>query len=120
MRFSYDVSGLLEVDILVPETGQRVSLTINDGNVADPAALEKARAALAGLKVHPRDEAENKAAIARGEKCFENFLGEQRYWVDEVMSRFMAALETQDPRVIETARKELHAALDQLEGETFL
>ena len=79
-----------------------------------------ARAALAGLKVHPRDEAENKAAIARGEKCFENFLGEQRYWVDEVLSRFMAALETQDPRVIETARKELHAALDQLEGETFL
>ena len=120
VRFSYDVSGLLEVDILVPETGQRVSLTINDGNVADPAALEKARAALAGLKVHPRDEAENKAAIARGEKCFENFLGEQRYWVDEVLSRFMAALETQDPRVIETARKELHAALDQLEGETFL
>ncbi len=120
VRFSYDISGLLEVDIVVPESGETVSLTINDGNVADAAALEKARAALAGLKVHPRDEAENKAAIARGEKCFENFLGEQRYWVGEVIARFTAALETQDPRTIETARKELHAALDQLEGETFL
>lgn len=120
VRFSYDVSGLLEVDIVVPETGERVSLTINDGNVADPAALEKARASLAALKLHPREAAENKAAIARGEKCFENFLGEQRYWVGEVIARFTAALETQDPRTIETARKELHAALDQLEGETFL
>lgn len=120
VRFSYDVSGLLEVDILVAQTGESVSLTINDGMAGDAAALEKARNALAGLKVHPRDEAENKAAIARGEKCFENFLGEQRFWVGEVIGSFNAALETQDPRTIEAARKELHLALDQLEGETFL
>ncbi|WP_447728037.1 Hsp70 family protein [Sphingomonas koreensis] len=120
VRFSYDVSGLLEVDILVAQTGESVSLTINDGMAGDEAALEKARNALAKLKVHPRDEAENKAAVARGEKCFENFLGEQRFWVGEVMNRFNAALETQDPRTIEAARKELHHALDQLEGETFL
>lgn len=120
VRFSYDVSGLLEVDIIVPQTGETVSLTINDGMAGDEKALEKARQSLAALKVHPRDEAENTAAIARGEKCFENFLGEQRYWVGEVLSRFAAALETQDPRTIETARKELHQALDTLEGETFL
>jgi len=120
VRFSYDVSGLLEVDILVAETGETVSLTINDGMAGDEAGLEKARNALAKLKVHPRDEAENKAAIARGEKCFENFLGEQRYWVGEVIGNFNAALETQDPRTIEAARKDLHLALDQLEGETFL
>lgn len=120
VRFSYDVSGLLEVDILVAETGESVSLTINDGMAGDEPALEKARSALAKLKVHPRDEAENRAAMARGEKCFENFLGEQRFWVGEVVARFNAALETQDPRTIETARKELHFALDQLEGETFL
>lgn len=120
VRFSYDVSGLLEVDILVAQTGESVSLTINDGMAGDEAALEKARNALAKLKLHPRDEAENKAAMARGEKCFENFLGEQRFWVGEVVARFNAALETQDPRTIEAARKELHLSLDQLEGETFL
>lgn len=120
VRFSYDVSGLLEVDIVVPQTGERVSLTINDGMAGDEAALDKARKSLAALKVHPRDEAENKAAIARGEKCYENFLGEQRYWVGEVLSRFTAALETQDPRTIDAARKELHQVLDSLEGETFL
>ncbi|MEG3181524.1 Hsp70 family protein [Sphingomonas sp. LT1P40] len=120
VRFSYDVSGLLEVDIVVPKTGEKISLTINDGMAGDAAALEKARASLAGLKTHPRDEGENKAAIARGEKCFENFLGDQRIWVGEVIGRFTAALETQDPRAIEAARKELHEALDALEGETFL
>lgn len=120
VRFSYDVSGLLEVDIVVPQTGETQSLTINDGMAGDEASIAKARASLAALKRHPREEAENKAAIARGEKCYENFLGEQRYWVGEVLSRFTAALETQDPRTIEAARKELHGALDQLEGETFL
>jgi molecular chaperone HscC len=120
VRFSYDVSGLLEVDIIVPKTGETVSLTINDGSVSDPAALAQARAGLAALKTHPRDEAENRAAIARGEKCYENYLGHQREWVGEIVASFTAALDTQDPRVIETARKELHAALDSLEGETFL
>lgn len=120
VRFSYDVSGLLEVDIVVPQTGERVSLTINDGMAGDEASLARARAALAALKHHPREDAENRAAMARGEKCFENFLGEQRYFVGELIGRFTAALETQDPRVIEAARKELHGTLDQLEGETFL
>ncbi|PKP94057.1 MAG: molecular chaperone HscC [Alphaproteobacteria bacterium HGW-Alphaproteobacteria-16] len=120
VRFSYDISGLLEVDIVVPETGETVSLSINDGSVRDDAALAKARASLAALKVHPRDEAENRAAIARGEKCYENALGEQRFWVGEVIGRFTAALETQDPRTIEAARRDLHSALDQIEGETFL
>ncbi|MBX3594975.1 molecular chaperone HscC [Sphingomonas sp.] len=120
VRFSYDVSGLLEVDIEVAESGEKVSLTINDGMAGDEKSLAKARAALAALKTHPREEAENKAALARGEKCFENFLGEQRYWVGELISRFVAALDTQDPRTIDAARRELHQALDSLEGETFL
>ena len=102
------------------QTGETVSLTINDGMAGDEVSLADARASLAALKTHPRDEAENKAAMARGEKCFENFLGEQRYWVGEVLARFAAALDTQDPRTIEAARKELHGALDALEGETFL
>ena len=60
------------------------------------------RAALAQLKVHPRDEARNRAAMARA------------------VGQFESVLDRQDPRAVVLARGELLAALDQLEGESFL
>ena len=71
------------------------------------ANLEERRAALAKLKVHPRDQAENSAAMARAERCYENFLAEKRNYVGELILNFQAALDTQDPRTIETARTDL-------------
>ncbi len=65
-RFSYDSSGLLEIDVSVAETGVTRNLVIvDDEDAPDPAELEKRRAALAALKVHPRDDAENVALLAR-------------------------------------------------------
>ena len=121
VRFSYDVSGLLEVDIVVEKSGQRTSLTINGDTAAeDDAKLAAARAALAALKTHPRDDELNRAALARGEKCFENFLGAEREYIDQLIGRFQAVLDGQDPRAVEQARRELHEALDGIEGERFL
>ncbi|SDA36523.1 Hsp70 family protein [Sphingomonas sp. NFR15] len=120
VRFSYDVSGLLEVDIVVAQSGERTSLVINDDHVGDDAKIAERRALLASLKTHPRDEELNRAALARGEKCYENFLGDDRAHVDHLISRFQHALDGQDPRAVEQARAEFHAALDGLEGERFL
>lgn len=120
VRFSYDVSGLLEVDVHVIQSGERRQLVINDDVVGDPAAVEKSRKMLAALKVHPRDAEENQAAMARAERCYENHLGDERRWVEELIARFQAALDTQEPRTVEQARRQFHDALDQLEGKTFL
>ena len=86
----------------------------------DAGELERRRTALAKLKVHPRDEAINQAIITRGERCFEDTLGEQREYVSRSLSQFMAALETQDPRTVEAAREQFSKMLDAIEGETFL
>jgi molecular chaperone HscC len=120
VRFSYDVSGLLEVDIVVAQSGERTSLVINDDQAGDSEALATRRATLAALKTHPREEEANRAAMARGERAYENALGDQRSYIDALISRFQAALETQDPRNVDHARKEFHAAIDAIEGETFL
>ena len=110
-RFSYDINGLLEVDVVVPQTGERRQLTIMDDETTMAAGeLERRRAELARLKVHPRDEAVNRAAIARGERCYEEALGERREHIARCLSNFNAALETQDPRTVEAAREDFIAA----------
>ena len=120
-RFSYDINGLLEVDVNVPATNERRQLVICDPeSEMDAGELQRRREALAALKVHPRDEEANRAVLARAERCWQDSLGDRRVYVDEVIARFKAALETQDPRVTERAREALAAELDSLEGASFL
>jgi molecular chaperone HscC len=120
VRFTYDINGMLEVDVEVPRTGERRELVIVDEEGASAVDLEKRRAELAALKQHPRDADVNKAALARALRCFENFLGEERQYVSQATAQFESVLEGQDPREVERAREKLIAALDALEGETWL
>jgi molecular chaperone HscC len=119
-RFSYDASGLLEVDVTVPETGATKQLVISDDDAASDATLEARRAALAALKVHPRDDAANAAVLARAARCYESFLGERRDMVGQWILVFESELERQDPRAIEQARREIEERLNALEGERYL
>ncbi len=119
-RFSYDVNGLIEVDLHVLATGERRQLVIIDEDEPSGDGLEARRAALATLKIHPRDADPNRAALARAKRCYESFVGDRRERIGNAMAAFEAVLDLQDPRAAEPARKELLAALDALEGESFL
>jgi molecular chaperone HscC len=121
VRFSYDASGLLEVDVTVPETGEVRQLVIADEEQGeDAAALESRRAELARLKFHPREEDANRAVLERAKRCYEGHLGDMRAYVAGLISRFENALDSQDPRVVAAARTEVAAALDEIEGERIL
>lgn len=119
VRFSYDASGLLEVDVTVPATGQVYAFTISEGD-GSAGDLDRRREALAKLKVHPRDEAANAAAMARAERCYEAFLGDRRQHIGQMILMFQGVLDAQEPHAIHDARESLEQALDQLEGERFL
>jgi len=120
-RFSYDTSGLLEVDVTVPGTNVSRNLVIMDeADTMTAAEVAKRREALAGLKLHPREESENMAALARAARCYEGFIGDKREMVGRWIGAFEGALESQDPRTIKEARAQLVQALDGLEGERFL
>jgi molecular chaperone HscC len=119
-RFTYDVSGLLEVDVEVAGTGITEQLVIYDEETESEEKLAERRHALAALKVHPRDQDANRALLSRAERCYEGFLGERREFVGRLIAHFEAALATQDPRVIAHAGDEVTAHLDRLEGERFL
>ena len=120
-RFTYDINGLLEVDLFVPQSGERRQLVIMDKEAPmEPADIERRRQELAQLKVHPREHDANRALAARGERCYEAMLGDRREYVGRCLQQFVTAIESQDPRLIEAAREQFTKVLDTLEGETFL
>jgi len=120
-RFTYDVNGILEVEATVESTGAHHRLVI-EGNpgVLTPAEIEKRLAALAHLKMKPRDEAENVAALARAERLFEEMLGFRRERIGDWISEFLAALDSDDPKDAARARAVLMQRLDGIEPEPFL
>lgn len=119
-RFSYDINGLLEVDLHVPETDERRQLVIVDRAGVSEAEIDQRRKALARLKTHPRNTDAVRATLARANRCYENRVGAERDHVGDLISRFESLLEGQDPRQCEAARAEFSRLLDQLENETFL
>ncbi|HEV7689665.1 MAG TPA: molecular chaperone HscC [Hyphomonadaceae bacterium] len=119
-RFSYDINGLLEVDVHVPVTGERRQLLIVDREGISPEDIERRRGELAKLKVHPRDSDANRATMARAGRCYENSIGTEREHIGNLISQFGNVLERQDPRACEAARKELSEILDRIEGQAFL
>ncbi|GAB5482773.1 MAG: molecular chaperone HscC [Parasphingorhabdus sp.] len=118
-RFSYDVSGLLEVDVTVPETGQTKQMLIGQ-DVLDDNELQSRREILEKLKIHPRKETRNSAVISRGKRLYESLIGEMREHVGQLITGFEAVLDKQDQRAIEAAYEEVQQQLDQIEGERYL
>jgi molecular chaperone HscC len=117
VRFSYDSSGLLEVDVTVPATGQSRSLMIVDEeDRKDAREIARRREQLGKLKFHPREDAGNVAVMARAARCYEGFIGDDRQMVGHWITEFIGALDSQDPRRISDARALLVGNLDALEA----
>jgi molecular chaperone HscC len=117
VRFTYDTSGLLEVDLEVPASGLKRNLVIVDeDDRRTQKDVEARRKLLEKLKVHPRDEAENVALLARAERAYEGFTGHVRDVIGQGLTEFQGALEKQDPRIIADAREGLTQLLDHIEA----
>ena len=120
-RFSYDISGLLEIDVHVPMTDEHHQLVIlDDSEGMSSEEVQRRRERLAALKMHPREEHANVAALARGARCFEEALGDERAMIGRWILQFEGTLERQIPREIEQARTALMKALDSIDGKVFL
>jgi molecular chaperone HscC len=121
VRFTYDVNGLLEVEARVPatQTQQRLVIEHTPGAMS-PEEIDRCFAALADLKIHPRQHLENRALVERLARLYEQYLGERREWLGRQLSLFEAIVERQEPHDIAHARSELTRLLDHLEGPSWL
>jgi len=116
VRYTYDVNGILDVDIAVADHGIERNLVIRKlaGDVSDE-DIARRRIELAALKVHPRDQDQNRLVLARANRLYEQLLGDEREQVGRWLGQFEAALSRQDGHEIGEARKQFAAALDTLE-----
>ena len=97
VRFTYDNSGILEVEVVVVSTGSVHQLVI-EGNpgVLTAEQIAGRRAAMAALKVHPREQAENIAALAQAGRAYEESLGRTRMEIGNAIAEMLSALDRQE------------------------
>ncbi|WP_456254935.1 Hsp70 family protein [Pseudomonas iridis] len=115
VRFSYDINGLLEVDVTLLETGARYSHSIDRSPTGlDEQARKNSHDRLAALKVHPRDALPNRTLLARLERAWMQSLGTERERIAEWLHSFTTVLGGQQSSEIASHRAQLNSALDEL------
>jgi len=120
VRFSYDMNGILEVDITVQSTEFKRSKIINNssGNMNEK-EIEASIKKMQALKFHPRELEVNRVVLAKADRIFSSILGENRAYVGELISNFRALLEKQIPSEIEKGRKSIEKELDNFDSRVF-
>ncbi len=113
VRFSYDASGLLVVDVHELEGGrQRQVVLQQQAGALDPAEQARILKALDALKVHPREQQENRYLIERAKRLYEDHLGAERAQLQDWLHQFQQILDCQDADEIAGARLRFAELLD--------
>ena len=116
VTYTYDINSILEVEVKVVSTekvmkkvflGQDVDMTEEE--------IEERLKTLSYLKIHPRDREENKYLLLRGERVYEESLGDDRLFVETAIRKFEKALNTYDQGIIEEAKTEFKKFLEMME-----
>lgn len=116
VTFTYDINALLEVIVKVDSTEVTKKVIIKgEDSIYDDAAAEARMAQLDYLKIHPRDQEENKLLLLKAERMYEEALGDLRPMINRSLMEFEAILNRQKPEEITQGREDFREALSQLE-----
>lgn len=113
VTYTYDVNSILEVEIKVISTGEitKEIIKTNATDMTDEEIRERMEA-LSYLKIHPREKEENKLLLLRGERLYEESIGNERMYIEYALREFEKALDTRDDSVIEGARRDFKEFLE--------
>ena len=117
VRFTYDINGILEVDVTVVSTKEHFSKVIVNKDIQlTPEQIEERRKELQKIKIHPREQEKNRLLMERGDRLYEENTGEIRKYLDKILADFSVALNSQDLRTIEKAYTRTSELLDIVEN----
>ena len=121
VRFTYDVNGILSVDVHDPTSNVKTSVVIEKS----PGALSKEQIAqillnMEKLKIHPRDKIVNRLLIQKGERLYEENTGQLRDEIGMYVTNFEGILATQDEKLIRKEADNLRGILKQYERNELL
>lgn len=115
VRFSYDINGLLEVDVTLLTSGERHSHSIDRSPTGlDAQSRQTSHERLNALKIHPRDTLPNRTLLARLERAWAQSLGDEREQIAHWLDVFSTVLAGQQSVEIASHRTQLNKALDEL------
>ncbi len=116
VTYTYDINSILEVEVKVTSTEQVMKKVFLGRDVdMTPEEIEERLKTLSYLKIHPRDREENKYLLLRGERVYEESLGDDRLFVERAIRKFEKALDTYDQGLIEEAKDEFKRFLEMME-----
>lgn len=113
VRFTYDINGILEVEVTVVSTGKSVTKVLSQN--MDEKEIAKRMKQLEKLKVHPKDMTENQLILERLQALYEEALPETRDKLMYHIRNFESTLAEQDPRRIRKYREFLEHMIASLE-----
>jgi molecular chaperone HscC len=117
VRYTYDVNGILEVEVTSVSTGgvQKAVIEKTPGALSKE-SIERRLIELAPLKLHPRERDANKYLLDKAERYYKITTGEIRRRVSFALNEFEAALDSQESRAVSSqadSLKKLLAAIDE-------
>jgi molecular chaperone HscC len=117
VTFTFDLNGLLEVEAEILATGKRVSKVFHreTGALAED-QVEEARKRLARLKRDPRENAQLRDAIARGELLLREVDAVQRRMLEEALDALERAIEDRDVEGMSAALEDLRRVCERIDG----
>lgn len=115
VTYTYDINSILEVEVKVVSTGE-VQKKVFLGREVDMTQeeIEERLKTLSYLKIHPKEREENKYLLLRGERVYEESLGDDRLFVERAIRKFENALNTYDQGLIEEAKGEFQKFLEMM------
>ncbi|MCX8641041.1 MULTISPECIES: molecular chaperone HscC [unclassified Gilliamella] len=115
VRFSYDLNGLLEVDVVLLETGEQYGKVIDQSPIGlTDKQKQESHERLKALKIHPRDEMPNRTLLARLERAWAQSLGDERLLIGSYIEDFLTVLNQQNLDEINQMRSEIESQLNDL------
>ncbi|HFL1601740.1 MULTISPECIES: molecular chaperone HscC [Salmonella] len=105
IRFSYDINGLLEVDVLLEDGKSESRIISHNATSLTTQQIDASRERLLALKIYPRDMLINRTFKAQSEEQWSRALGDEREMLGEIITDFDAALLSNDMQRVDDVRR---------------
>lgn len=117
IRYTYDINGILVVDVTVLSTGVAKQMVIRNQEIRmSEQEIAKKLKELDKLKIHPREEEENKALLARAERLYCETTGGMREEIEFRTRYFNELLAKQDTYCLQRGRRQFEQFLTYIES----
>jgi molecular chaperone DnaK (HSP70) len=116
VRYTYDINGILEVEVTSVSSGkvEKKIIEKNPGAMSQDEIQGRFKD-LSSLKIHPRENDAYKYLLEKGERLYQEHTGDKRQMIANAIQNFETALDKQERSAINAAAEALRELFSQVE-----